>query len=119
MTYRKRGTEVEAFRFAILESDDLAPKWLRDHVTLGRARVHREPMKLVDGELVQMFLDPPSGKGTPLVANVGDWIVRNARGDVFPMTDAKFAETYEAVPELRVDQACPGRGLVGPGGVSL
>jgi len=35
--YRKRGSDVDAFQFAVLEPDDLAPRWLRDHVTLGKA----------------------------------------------------------------------------------
>lgn len=88
--YRKRGTEVDAFQWTADEHQTEDPAWICDLLKLDKARI-RNP-----GPNVQMFLDPPSGKGAPLVANVGDWIVRNARGDVFPMTAAKFAETYEA-----------------------
>lgn len=90
-TYRKRGTEVDAFRWDGRGPDAEYPAWFAKILAFDKASVRGE------GESVQMFLDPPSGKGNPLVCNLGDWIVRNARGEVFPMTAEKFAETYEEV----------------------
>ena len=88
--YRKRGTEVDAFRWLGVH---FPPVWFAEAVSLDKARIRGE------SDLRQVLLDPPSGKGNPLVANVGDWIVRNGRGEVFPMTAEKFAETYEAVDD--------------------
>ena len=96
--YGKRGAGGDAFRWAGEGSDaqgfddeDRHP-WFRDLVILSKIR-YRD----IATEQVTMLIDPPSGKGAPLVASVGDWVVRNARGDVFPMTPEKFAATYEAV----------------------
>jgi hypothetical protein len=101
-TYRKRGTEVEAIWW---QTDDAAftrrPAWIDELIAIGRARLRGTP------GFLQLFLDPPSGKGNPLVCNRGDWIVRNARGEVFPMTAEKFGETYEATADASVDDASP------------
>ena len=94
--YRKRGTEVEALRWTL---DIAAPRWFLDLVTLGKIRYDARLSEFGDLTISVLRIDPPSGKGNPLVANVGDWIVRNGRGEVFPMTAEKFAETYEAVDD--------------------
>lgn len=91
--YRKRGTEVDAFRWEGLDVGHGVAEWFPSLLLIRKARVSG-----AIGSPQTLFLDPPSGKGNPLVANVGDWIVRNARGDVFKMTPEKFAETYELEP---------------------
>lgn len=87
MRYRKRGTEVDAMQWTGV----LAPSWLSGLILTGRARIG------VGGSDRTLYLDPPSGKGAPLVAQVGDWIVRNGRGAVFPLSPDKFAGTYEPI----------------------
>lgn len=98
MIYRKRGTEVDAFQWdgALCTVD---PEWFKGLVMLGRIR--RES----PGAVARLYLDPPSGKGAPLVANVGDWIVRNGRGQVFKLSPDEFSETYEPTGQADVAAA--------------
>ena len=35
----------------------------------------------------------------PLVAQVGDWIIKGIRGEFYPIKDGIFRETYEAVDD--------------------
>ena len=42
----------------------------------------------------QLFIPTPEGTMT---ANPGDWIIRGVKGEFYPIKDAIFRETYEAV----------------------
>jgi hypothetical protein len=91
--YRKRAADVEAFSWTGNETWTDAPAWARDLATLGKIRF-RDAATADD---VVCLVDPPSGHGAPLVCTRGDWLVRNAKGEVFPMTPERFAAAYEAV----------------------
>lgn len=93
--YRKRGSDVDAFVLTT-ESGVEFPGWAQELVALDKLR--RLTTEMPDGQpKVHFLVDPSSGKGAPMVANPGDWVVRNIKGEVFPMTPEKFADTYEAI----------------------
>lgn len=91
--FRKRPVEVEAIR----ASDALnyaewhwarLPLWLRDAYDIGNVLFLHHPNRV---EIVTL-------EGT-MTAQADDWIIRGVKGELYPIKDDIFRETYEAVAE--------------------
>lgn len=89
--YRKKPVEVEAFR---LQIGAQMPEWFwtaLNHMTV-------EPLPGESGGIYGWGVDgcvihTPEGMMT---ANLGDWIIRGVKGEIYPCKPDVFAETYEA-----------------------
>lgn len=85
MQFRKNPVVIEAVQVPPMHSEALVPMWLVDAV-LNKAVV----------------IDPNGGaaivtlEGT-MRADVGDWIIRGVKGELYPCKPDIFAETYERV----------------------
>jgi len=80
--YRKKPSEVEAFRFSV----DNPPDWF----TQARA----------DGTIVLQsdcaIIETLEGK---MRADAGDWIIRGVKGELYPCKPSIFDLTYEKIEE--------------------
>lgn len=75
MKYRKKPIVIEAFQFGI----DKTPSWF-DTSFLGNGSY--------------CYIDTLEGE---MRANIGDWIIKGIKGELYPIKDDIFRETYEAV----------------------
>ena len=84
-TFRKKPVEVEAFQVPVEGIECLVPLWFISAV-MNKTVV----------------IDPAGGafittlEGT-MRADVGDWIIRGIKGELYPCKPDIFAATYEAV----------------------
>lgn len=95
--YRKRPVDIECWQF--MGSLDGAPEWLKAAVAAGTARVVADGSSLGQArsaaEVGQMIvLETPEGG---LSAKSGAWIAKGVRGELYPIQDDIFRETYEQV----------------------
>ncbi len=81
--YRKRPVEVEAYCFN-QQINNYRPDWFQDAVTANEVVTH-------PGHALIFTLE-----GT-MRANLGDWIIRGTKGELYPCKPDIFAEIYEAV----------------------
>ena len=77
MKYVKKPVQIEAFR---LGHHDV-PDWLREAKELGMITM------VSDG------LEIPTLEGT-MKANLGDWIIKGVRNELYPCKHDIFEETY-------------------------
>lgn len=84
--YRKKPVLVEAMQYRA-DTCEMLCRWLGlpHHVYPG-----------VACGVGQFPIETPEGR---MVANPGDWIVRGVAGEFYPVKDAIFRETYEALSE--------------------
>ena len=78
MKYRRRPIEVEAVRWTGDNFDEVA--------------------EFVNGEAIYQDAESNWVVATPhgaVLADLGDWIVKDVRGQFYPCVDEVFAETYE------------------------
>ncbi len=86
--YTKRPVTIEAFRFdgqTNLRADKV-PMWFVDAILDGciiafPSHIH---IKTLEGDMR---------------ADVGDWIIRGVKGEIYPCKPSIFAETYDAEVE--------------------
>lgn len=99
--YRKRPVVVEAMHLVGKAADwHLVYRWIEEN-TSGSF----EPLSVIQGEVScpasGVSIDPRDGRLIIATleglhwANPGDWIVRGARGEFYPIKEAIFQETYE------------------------
>jgi hypothetical protein len=83
MKYRKKPIIIEAFRLGQRGQPTPAPAWFgspnHDNIT-------------EDGILIQTL------EGV-MLARWGDWIIKGAKGEFYPVKDEIFREVYEPVNE--------------------
>ena len=105
MRFRKKPVEIEARQ---LTADTGAWHgvylWVEEN-TLGSF----EPLGVIEGRVPcpasGVSIDPRDGRMMiatlegPHHANLGDWIIRGVQGEFYPIKEAIFRQTYEAVEE--------------------
>jgi hypothetical protein len=84
--YRKKPVEVEARQ--------LTPESLRDikRWVGASARIHTDGVPL--GAPIKLAIDTLEGV---MLADFGDWIIQGVQGEFYPIKEAIFRATYEAV----------------------
>ncbi len=80
MKFRKKPVVIEAFRF----DKDAAPEWFE-------AAVAAEVVRVFIGFAVIQTLEGN------MRAEVGDWIVKGTKDELYPVKPEIFADIYEAV----------------------
>lgn len=90
MRYRKKPIEVQAFRFTD-SSDRTAPQWFNHAVDEEKAWIDR---CLVDGHarIYGCSIRTPTGQ---VHAKLGDYIIREPDGTMYPCKPDVFTKTYE------------------------
>jgi hypothetical protein len=85
--YRKKPVVIEAVQFCNDSSSYNLIGWTNNHqYGLGRPLV-----RWVNDTLIVPTLEGE------MLANVGDWIICGIKGELYPIKDDIFRETYEAV----------------------
>jgi hypothetical protein len=79
--YRKKPVVIEAVQLPVLE----APAWLADAMDAGTVKIY------TDGIATIYTLE---GR---MRAELGDWIIRGVKGELYPCKPDIFAATYEVV----------------------
>lgn len=93
MKYRKKPVVIDAIQYdganddEIIELNDGDSSGLNFGVTLASANVSRAP-----------FCDISTLEGV-MRANVGDWVIRGIKGELYPCKPDIFAKSYDAVSE--------------------
>jgi hypothetical protein len=87
LKYRKKPVVIEAYEMP--PNDDqtrvLPPPWLLEAISNG-----------IVLPAIQGGADIKTLEGT-MVANVGDWIIKGVKGELYPCKPDIFAATYDAV----------------------
>lgn len=81
MKFRKRPVVIEAFRYNV----DPRPDWFMDQMSANRVTTFNECCQIQTLE------------GTHR-GNIGDWIIKGVKGELYPCKPDIFEATYEAVP---------------------
>lgn len=77
--FRKKPVVIEAWRNVL---EDAMPEWVKGAIF----EVH-------DGALIIPTLEGD------MRADIGDWVIRGVKGEVYPCKPDIFAATYEPLPE--------------------
>lgn len=80
MKYRKKPVVIEAVQWNGSGSLNNIPQWYKD-----------AGIKIIG---VHLYIE--TLKGT-MTANIGDWIIRGVKGEIYPCKPDIFAATYEKV----------------------
>ena len=83
MKYRKRPVVIEAFCFG----EERPPSWFDDTCNAGKARVYIND----EGDMCASI---ETLEGTHR-ANMGDYIIKGVKGELYPCKPDIFAFTYE------------------------
>jgi len=86
--YRKKPVVVEAFRLGV----DERPEWIDDAITVGNVRVINENNMAIT-----------TLKGV-MIADKGDWIIKEIKGELYPCKPDIFEQTYEKVKEQNANK---------------
>ena len=89
MTHYRKTVLVEAFKWTGGPDQTEDPDWIVDAI-----RRRDVTFNDVSTPEVTMRIHTPEGLKT---ASIGDWIIRDARGEVYPCPAAIFDAVYEAV----------------------
>ena len=83
--YRKKPVVIEAFQLG-----QAAPSWLNDAIGTGGVTVHAtfEAPTTLAYALIRTL----EGE---MRANLGDWIIRGVKGELYPCKPDIFAEIYD------------------------
>lgn len=81
--FRKKPIVIEAYCYN-QQRDNYRPDWFQDAVSANRIITQR------DSAII------PTLEGD-MLANLGDWIIRGVKGELYPCKPDIFAATYEAV----------------------
>ncbi len=87
MRFRKKPVEIEAFQFQADPGRVPTPEWLAAALNNGTAWYQ-------GGDEPYITLGTPEGE---MRANVGDWIVKGIKNELYPVKDDVFQATYERV----------------------
>lgn len=80
-SFRKKPVVIEAIQLPVSS----APSWLADAMDAGTTRLFADGTAHID-----------TLEGT-MTAGKGDWIICGVKGELYPIKDEIFRETYEAV----------------------
>lgn len=97
-TYRKKPVEVEAYQFhnRVCTADD-RPDWILAAYDAGKIKFH-------GGRSCPDHLTIPTLEGV-MRADVGDWIIKGVKGELYPCKPDIFAATYERANPTEADHA--------------
>lgn len=90
-TYRKLPVEIEAFLWTGGPDQVEDPQWIVDAITAGTVTFRNLCTPAVD-----MVIETLEGK---MIANVGDYVIRGVKGEIYPCKAEIFNLTYELVSE--------------------
>lgn len=90
MKFRKKPVVIEAYEFQNKAGQvERRPEWLLDAV--GAGTVAFKLRRNAPGYLTIQTLEGE------MTAELGDWIIRGIKGELYPIKDEIFRESYEAV----------------------
>lgn len=82
--YRKKPVVIEAFRFCY----DFSPGWWVAAITINDASIYKDE----DSGLLFALINTLEGQHR---ADVGDYIIRGVKGEIYPCKADIFEMTYE------------------------
>lgn len=87
--FRKKPVEIEAYEFQNKIGPDTRPDWIIEANDAGRIKFHMRAsgpphltISTLEGEMR---------------ADIGDWIIRGVKGEIYPCKPDIFAATYDPV----------------------
>ena len=83
MKYRKKPVVIEAFRWLPKAPASVSPDWFYEACWNGTVRIEPDDtvaIKTLEGEMV---------------CNVGDWLIRGIKGELYPCKPDIFEASYE------------------------
>lgn len=86
--YRKKPVVIDAFCRTADATQTEDPVWICEAITAGRVWLENKR-----APEVKMVIETLEGEHR---ANVGDWIIRGVKGELYPCKPDIFAMTYEA-----------------------
>ena len=92
MKYRKKPVEVDAFRYGI----DPTPMWFVFAAYAGK--IETTAVTYDGANVAKTYAEIKTVAGW-MRANKGDYIIRNAAGELYPCKERIFKQTYEEVRE--------------------
>lgn len=90
MRYRTKVQDIEAFQVRLDNATEARPCWLVDAINNGV-----EYRSGVTG----FYYSIETPEGSLLFANIGDWIIRDENGVIYPCRDNIFRAKYVPVDE--------------------
>lgn len=85
MKFRKKPVVIEAYQFTQnTDARNPRPDWFQDAVTRDEVTTHPDCA----------FIHTLEGT---MRAELGDWVIRGVKGELYPCKPDIFAQTYEAV----------------------
>ena len=89
MKFRKKPVVIEAFRWTgdIDQTED--PEWIVDKIRSG-------DVFFVNSGTSQVFMQITTLEGA-MTADIGDWIIKGVKGEIYPCNPDIFEATYEKV----------------------
>lgn len=87
--FRKKPVEIDAYEFQNKVGADTRPDWIKAAVARGDVVFH--PSRKGPGHLTIATLEGV------MRAEIGDWIIRGVKGELYPCKPDIFATTYEPV----------------------
>jgi len=97
MKYRKKPIVIEAWQWLFSPAQQVAPAWMDDAVMDGTASFW--PDGYGEHPHPQILIKTLEGV---MIAIPGDYIIRGIKGELYPVKEEIFRDTYEAVD----DAAC-------------
>lgn len=88
--YRKRPVVIEAFRWTGDQHQIEDPEWIVDAIREGRVWV------ILSNTDTQLEISTLEGNH---LANIGDYIIKGVKGEIYPCKPDIFEMTYEEVQE--------------------
>lgn len=92
-TWRKKPVVIEAFRWTGGKDQTEDPAWMCQALLDGKARFEH-----VGTLEVSLLIETLEGTHR---ANRGDWIIRGIKGELYPIKDSIFRETYDPVEDAQ------------------
>lgn len=102
MKYRKKPIVVEAFQWFGDNRQTEDPEWIVEAIKNGKVSIDHKPDSF--GEYAIPFLSIAIIDGNlegEMVANQGDYIIRDAQGNIFACKPDIFEANYEKVEPLK------------------
>lgn len=93
MKFRKKPIVIEAYQLTDGDATAPTPRWLIDAVIIGQVVLIGS-----DGKARIKTLE-----GT-MTADLGDWIIRGVKGELYPCKPDIFAATYDPVQAAKAPQ---------------
>lgn len=90
-SYRKKPVVIEAFKWTRDTELEDSPTWIIDAINNGDIRTY-EISGLIGAPKIYMEIDTLEGTH---IANVGDYIIKGIKGELYPCKPDIFEATYE------------------------